>query len=170
MRAWVKTSAIKKYSSPYGDKPWAQFWHGDSAQYNMEQLIHGISNDHRQQAYYPSKKNPTCRSTIKKANDSYRKLMRHWKVTRIFSVSRMWARLSFTARQILPAAQQTGNSGGTTMKDLRAIPFVSAWSQIKTKCYGILWCGYRTGKLDKEGKFTQAKELYSNSSILKPDG
>ncbi|MBN8838095.1 MAG: phosphoenolpyruvate carboxylase [Sphingobacteriia bacterium] len=52
-------------------------------------------------------------------------------------------------------------------KDLRAIPFVGAWSQIKQNVTGYYGVGTALQELDKQKKFNELKELYTHSLFFK---
>ena len=70
----------------------------------------------------------------------------------------MSALLSFYSQTNIASRPSKRNSGGTlTLKDLRAIPFVGAWSQIKQNVTGYYGVGTALEKLDKEGKFSLVK-------------
>jgi phosphoenolpyruvate carboxylase len=52
-------------------------------------------------------------------------------------------------------------------KDLRAIPYVGSWSQLKQNVTGYYGVGFALQKIDQEGKWAAAKELYENSLYFK---
>ena len=54
-----------------------------------------------------------------------------------------------------------------TLKDLRAIPFVGAWSQLKQNVTGYYGVGTALQKMEEEGKFPAVKKLYKNLCFLK---
>ncbi|MFN8252920.1 MAG: phosphoenolpyruvate carboxylase [Ferruginibacter sp.] len=140
----------------------------DSAQYNMEQLIHaGISND-----LFGSKHITLQQKEedllIKLANDSYEAYAALKSHPDFLVYLSHVSPVKFYSQTNIASRPSKRNSGGTlTLKDLRAIPFVGAWSQIKQNVTGYYGVGTALEKLDKEGKFTQAKELYSNSLYFK---
>lgn len=53
------------------------------------------------------------------------------------------------------------------MEDLRAIPFVGSWSQIKQNVTGYYGVGYALQKMEEIGKLGQLKKLYKNSLFFK---
>ena len=140
----------------------------DSAQYNMEQLIHaGISND------LFSSKNITLQQAeeellIKLANDSYEYYAALKNHPDFLVYLSHVSPVKFYSQTNIASRPSKRNSGGTlTLKDLRAIPFVGAWSQIKQNVTGYYGVGTALEKLDKEGKFSLAKDLYNNSLYFK---
>lgn len=60
-----------------------------------------------------------------------------------------------------------GGSNKLDLKDLRAIPFVGAWSQLKQNVTGFYGVGTALQKLEKDGKFNKVKVLYQNSMFFK---
>ena len=60
-----------------------------------------------------------------------------------------------------------GSSSVLTLKDLRAIPFVGAWSQLKQNVTGYYGVGTALQALDKKGKFQELKRLYLESLFFK---
>ena len=53
------------------------------------------------------------------------------------------------------------------MKDLRAIPFVGAWSQLKQNVTGYYGVGTAIKQMDEQGRLVEVKKLYKNSIFFK---
>ncbi|MBS1512928.1 MAG: phosphoenolpyruvate carboxylase [Bacteroidetes bacterium] len=136
----------------------------DSAQFNIEQLINaGISND------IFSTKATTLQGAEEEllvqlaqiSFESYNELKNHPDfmdyLTHI-SPLKFYSETNIASR---PTKRNKGNK--LTLKDLRAIPFVGAWSQLKQNVTGYYGVGTALAALEKEGKFSKIKELYSNS-------
>ena len=64
-----------------------------------------------------------------------------------------------------PAKRGAGNK--LSFKDLRAIPFVGAWSQLKQNVTGYYGVGIALQEMEKQGKFAQLKALYKSSLFFK---
>lgn len=60
-----------------------------------------------------------------------------------------------------------GGSGELKFEDLRAIPFVGSWSQLKQNVPGYYGFGYAIQRLKNNGRFDEVKELYQNSNFFK---
>jgi len=60
-----------------------------------------------------------------------------------------------------------GNTGQLTLKDLRAIPFVGAWSQIKQNVTGYYGVGTAFERMEAEGKWKEVQSLYNESLFFK---
>lgn len=140
----------------------------DSAQYNIEQLLHaGISNE-----LFPSKDGdmpPAEYGLIQRLADegyiSYKGLKEHPQFANYLlhaSPLRFYADTNIGSR---PAKR--GVAAQLTLKDLRAIPFVGAWSQIKQNVTGYYGVGAAFEKLSNEGKWTEVKALYDHSLFFK---
>lgn len=133
----------------------------DAAQYNMEQLIHaGIhsslllsklstldaAEEHllhqlatlSQQAYLLLKEHPNFVDYLMHASP-----LRYYADTNIGS---------------RPAKR--GSSGKLTLKDLRAIPFVGSWSQLKQNVTGYYGLGTALQKMKDEGHWHALENLY----------
>ena len=54
-----------------------------------------------------------------------------------------------------------------TMEDLRAVPFVGSWSQIKQNVTGFYGVGAALKKMEEEGNFNRFKSLYGTSLFFK---
>ncbi|UJP64070.1 phosphoenolpyruvate carboxylase [Mongoliitalea daihaiensis] len=60
-----------------------------------------------------------------------------------------------------------GKDSGLKFEDLRAIPFVGSWAQMKQNIPGFFGVGAALGELKKEGKFDAAKQLYNDSLFFR---
>jgi phosphoenolpyruvate carboxylase len=60
-----------------------------------------------------------------------------------------------------------GGSSKLTLKDLRAIPYVGSWSQIKQNVTGYYGVGTALKKLEEAGRWREVAELYQNSLFFK---
>ena len=67
------------------------------------------------------------------------------------------------------ASRPTKRSKGSrlSLKDLRAIPFVGAWSQLKQNVPGYHGMGIALEAMEKKGKFGAIKTLYQQSQFFK---
>ncbi|MCH7397023.1 phosphoenolpyruvate carboxylase [Belliella sp. DSM 107340] len=60
-----------------------------------------------------------------------------------------------------------GKDSGLKFDDLRAIPFVGSWAQMKQNIPGFFGVGAALEALKNEGKFEQAKALYNDSLFFR---
>src|SRR5450759_1851589 len=140
----------------------------DSAQYNIEQLIHaGISNelfgnknitlekDEEDLLQELANESFTAYNELKNHSDFLDYLV-HISPLRFYSETNIGSR----------PAKRTGTNK-LDLKDLRAIPFVGAWSQLKQNVTGFYGVGTALQKLEKQGKLNKIKSLYQNSLFFK---
>jgi len=140
----------------------------DSAQFNLEQLIHaGVSTE-----LFEEKENtldPNEEELIEELGeiglDSYNKLKSHPEFLNY--LSHISPLRFYSETNIASRPSKRSASSRINLNDLRAIPFVGAWSQLKQNISGYYGVGTALEKLDKEGKFSQVKQLYGSSLFFK---
>ena len=140
----------------------------DAAQFNIEQLINaGISNDLFSSRHVTLEKNEETllQELAEVSFGAYVDLKNHPNFLNYLSqVSplRFYAETNIGSR---PAKR----GGGTrlSLKELRAIPYVGAWSQLKQNVTGYFGVGTALKTLDERGKFNEIKKLYNNSLFFK---
>jgi len=140
----------------------------DAAQFNIEQLLHaGISNDLFNNRDITLEKDEE--SLLEElANESFRKytsLKNHPYFADYLSQVSPLKFYSETNIGSRPAKRGGGNK--LLFKDLRAIPYVGAWAQLKQNVTGYFGVGSALMELDKQGKFPHIKRLYQNSLFFK---
>ncbi|HEY2721146.1 MAG TPA: phosphoenolpyruvate carboxylase, partial [Chitinophagaceae bacterium] len=140
----------------------------DAAQFNMEQLINaGITNDlfidtkvtlqeHEQQL---------IQELADESFAAYNELKNHpYFLDYLSYVSplQFYADTNIGSR---PAKR--GGATRLSLKDLRAIPFVGSWSQVKQNVTGYYGVGVALKKAHELGRLNELKELYKNSLYFK---
>ncbi len=140
----------------------------DAAQYNIEQLIHaGITNDlfSNKHITLQEEEESLLQQLADESFNAYVALKNHPDfidyLTHI-SPLQFYGKTNIGSRP-----SKRGASDKLNLEDLRAIPFVGAWSQLKQNVTGYYGVGTALQKLDKEGKFKQLKTLYQNSLFFK---
>ncbi|HEV8082780.1 MAG TPA: phosphoenolpyruvate carboxylase [Chitinophagaceae bacterium] len=140
----------------------------DSAQYNIEQLIHaGITNDlfSNKHITLEEEEESLLQQLADESFNAYVALKNHPDfidyLTHI-SPLQFYGKTNIGSRP-----SKRGASEKLNLEDLRAIPFVGAWSQLKQNVTGYYGVGTALQKLDKDGKFSQLKTLYQNSLFFK---
>jgi phosphoenolpyruvate carboxylase len=140
----------------------------DAARFNIEQLLNaGISNQ-----LFSSKE--------KTLNDEEEKLLQELSDVSLDAYNDLknnpqffeyLAKISplnfYSETNIGSRPSKRGSSNRLTIKDLRAIPFVGAWSQIKQNVPGFYGLGKALQELDSRGKFQELKKLYKNSLFFR---
>src|SRR5688572_3615563 len=140
----------------------------DAAQYNIEQLIHaGISHELFSSKEKTLEKNEEelLQVLAEESYKSYTDLKNHPHFLDYLghaSPLRFYAETNIGSR---PAKR--GASSRFLLKDLRAIPFVGAWSQLKQNVTGYYAVGTAFKKMEETGRFSELKKLYQHSLFFK---
>ena len=140
----------------------------DSAQFNIEQLLHaGISNELFNNRHITLQKEEEALLHLL-ADESFKKytsLKNHPSFTDYLSQVSPLKFYNETNIGSRPAKRSGGNK--LSLKDLRAIPYVGAWAQLKQNVTGYFGVGTALQEIDKQGKFAALKVLYNNSLFFK---
>ncbi|NOT94106.1 phosphoenolpyruvate carboxylase [Ferruginibacter sp.] len=140
----------------------------DSAQYNIEQLIHaGISNDlfSSKEITMQHAEEDLLLQLAKESFNAYIDLKNHPDFLDYLSNI---SPVKFYSETNIASRPSKRNSGSKlTLKDLRAIPYVGAWAQLKQNVTGYYGVGTAMAALEKEGKIALVKDLYSNSLFFR---
>ncbi len=140
----------------------------DAAQFNIEQLLHaGISNDLFSDGLstFTSEEQELMQQLANESYDAYTVLKNHpYFLEYLEKVSPLpfYAETNIGSR---PAKRGTGAK--LSLGDLRAIPFVGAWSQIKQNLTGYYGVGTALKKMEDKGRFSELKQFYSRSSFFR---
>jgi phosphoenolpyruvate carboxylase len=140
----------------------------DSCQYNLEQLLSsGVDN-----AIYANDKNdlsPTDYQTMQElaslSYEAYKSFKQHPKFLPYLehmSTLRFYAKTNIGSRP-----SKRGNKSTLEFKDLRAIPFVGSWSQLKQNVPGFYGVGTALEQMKSEGKWSAIENLYRNNKFFR---
>lgn len=139
----------------------------DSSQYNMEQLISsGILNR-------LSDKNLEMSAADKKVMDnlaqiSYKAYVDFKSHPKFLSYLQQMSTLKYYAKtNIGSRPSKRGKSSELVFSDLRAIPFVGSWSQLKQNVPGFYGVGTALKVYEDNGEFDKVKQLYNDSKFFK---
>jgi phosphoenolpyruvate carboxylase len=144
------------------------FGNKEQASFNFEQLLSaGVEND----VFKSSKKDLTEkeRILISELADSSFKKYSDLKAHQMFvpylqemSTLQYYGKTNIGSR---PSKRGSGNE--LKFEDLRAIPFVGSWAQLKQNVPGFFGFGFAMNKLKENGRFNEIKELYAGSDFFK---
>ncbi|HVM88476.1 MAG TPA: phosphoenolpyruvate carboxylase [Puia sp.] len=140
----------------------------DSAQYNIEQLIHaGISNElfSSKEVTLENKEEELLAELAEDSYQSYSTLKNHPYFLRYLddlSPLRFYSETNIASRP-----SKRNSSPRLEFSDLRAIPYVGAWSQLKQNVTGYYGVGTALQIMDKKKRWNEVKHLYSNSLFFK---
>ncbi|RLD79688.1 MAG: phosphoenolpyruvate carboxylase, partial [Bacteroidetes bacterium] len=140
----------------------------ESAQYNLEQLISsGVSNE-----FFDSAKNSLTTEQREimdelsnlsyKAYNDFKQHPKFLPYLEEMSTLQYYAKTNIGSR---PSKRKSSDK--LNFSDLRAIPFVGSWSQLKQNVPGFYGLGYALQKFENSGEFDKAVQLYNNSKFFK---
>ncbi|HEX3100591.1 MAG TPA: phosphoenolpyruvate carboxylase, partial [Pyrinomonadaceae bacterium] len=140
----------------------------DAAQFNIEQLIHaGIYNhiSHPKDTTFSPVEEDLMRQLADESYSAYEQLKDHPSfLDYLLEVSplRFYSETNVGSRPV-----KRGGASKLEFKDLRAIPFVGAWSQLKQNVPGYYGVGSAFKKIEADGKLAAAKTMYQNNAFFK---
>lgn len=140
----------------------------DSCTYNLEQLLSaGVSNE-----IFSDGKNILSdedRETMTElAEISYNTYTDFKKHPRFIPYLEKMSTLKYYAKTNIGSRPSKRNkSAELNLSDLRAIPFVGSWSQLKQNVPGFFGVGKAMEELEKRGEFDRVKKLYENSEFFR---
>jgi phosphoenolpyruvate carboxylase len=140
----------------------------DRGQYNLEQLINaGVSNKlfNAEQVNFTSQQEALITTLSETSLDVYCKLKEH--LNFVSYLEHASPLRFYTETNIGSRPAKRGESGSLSLNDLRAIPFVGAWSQLKQNVTGYYGVGTALQAIESFGKWNELKELYDSSLFLK---
>ena len=140
----------------------------DSAQYNLEQLISsGVSNE-----FFDTVKNTLTEEQKFVLNDlaqiSYKTYSDFKNHEKFLPYLEKISTLKYYGKANIGSRPSKRNSSSElNFGDLRAIPFVGSWSQLKQNVPGFFGVGSALLKYEEEGEFDTVVSLYNNSKFFK---
>lgn len=138
----------------------------DSSQYNMEQLISsGISNRLNDKNAEMSKENKSVMNHL--ADLSYQAYVDFKKHPKFLSYLQNMSTLKYYAKtNIGSRPSKRGKSTELVFSDLRAIPFVGSWTQLKQNVPGFFGVGTALKVYEDNGEFEKVQKLYNESKFF----
>jgi phosphoenolpyruvate carboxylase len=139
----------------------------DSSQYNMEQLISsGILNQLNETNLKMSRENIKVMDNLAKiSHKAYTDFKNHPMF--LPYLERMSTLKYYAKTNIGSRPSKRGKSEELVFEDLRAIPFVGSWSQLKQNVPGFYGVGTALKVYEDKGEFIKVKRLYKSSNFFK---
>lgn len=140
----------------------------DSSQYNIEQLLSaGISNE-----IFDHNNHIMSNTDIEVMNDlsktSYQAYVDFKNHPKFLPYLERMSTLKYYAQtNIGSRPSKRSSSSELNFSDLRAIPFVGSWSQLKQNVPGFYGVGKALKKYEELGEFDKVVQLYENSDFFK---
>ncbi|MFQ3239367.1 MAG: phosphoenolpyruvate carboxylase [Olleya marilimosa] len=139
----------------------------DSSQYNLEQLISsGIYNSLSDTDLRMLPENRVVMDNL--ANLSYQAYVDFKNHPKFISYLEHMSTLKYYAKtNIGSRPSKRGKAEGLVFEDLRAIPFVGSWSQLKQNVPGFFGVGTALKHYEDSGEFEKAQKLFKTSSFFR---
>lgn len=140
----------------------------DSCLFNLEQLLSaGIENDvfTNKGNQLSSKEKNLLESLAVEGHKAYLDLKNHSKF--VPYLEKVTPLSFFGETNIGSRPVKRSHSEGLKFEDLRAIPFVGSWAQMKQNIPGFYGVGTALKQLKKKGKLKELKEMYSQSLFFR---
>ncbi len=139
----------------------------DSSQYNLEQLISsGIINKLNETNLKMTKENVKVMDSLAKvSHKAYVDFKNHPMF--LPYLERMSTLKYYAKTNIGSRPSKRGKSDELVFADLRAIPFVGSWSQLKQNVPGFFGVGTALKSFEDKGEFIKVKRLYKSSNFFK---
>ncbi len=140
----------------------------DSCQYNLEQLLSsGVANE-----VFASSHNDLSygdRMTIEELASASYKAYTQFKQHPMFLpyLERMSTLKYYAKTNIGSRPSKRSSKSELIFSDLRAIPFVGSWSQLKQNVPGFYGLGTALEKFEKAGRLEEVRTLYRNSTFFR---
>ncbi|HPG11643.1 MAG TPA: phosphoenolpyruvate carboxylase [Chitinophagaceae bacterium] len=141
----------------------------DAAQFNMEQLVNaGVFNElfSDNETTLTAQQEKLIAGLADDSYEFYTQLKNHPYFLEYLghaSPLKFYAETNIGSRP----AKRGGGGGRLSLKDLRAIPFVGAWSQLKQNVTGYYGVGTALKKAYDQGKMGELKQLYKESLFFR---
>ncbi len=139
----------------------------DSSQYNLEQLItSGLHNSLSETDLRMLPENRMVMDNLAKL--SYQAYVDFKNHPKFISYLEHMSTLKYYAKtNIGSRPSKRGKAEGLVFEDLRAIPFVGSWSQLKQNVPGFFGVGTALKYYEDSGEFEKAQNLFKTSSFFK---
>jgi phosphoenolpyruvate carboxylase len=139
----------------------------DSAQFNLEQLLHaGISNSlfSMREQTLGQEQEELLQKMAQLSYEAYNSLKNH---SEFIDYLNNISPLRYYAEANIGSRPSKRKSGKLNLNDLRAVPYVGAWSQLKQNLPGYYGVGMALEQLEKQGQWENVKDLYEHSLFFK---
>ncbi|RIA08350.1 phosphoenolpyruvate carboxylase type 1 [Flavobacteriaceae bacterium MAR_2010_72] len=139
----------------------------DSSQYNLEQLISsGILNRLNETNLRMTREDVKVMDSLAKI--SYKAYVDFKSNPKFLPYLERMSTLKYYAKtNIGSRPSKRGKSDELVFSDLRAIPFVGSWSQLKQNVPGFFGVGTALKVFEDKGEFRKVKQLYKSSNFFK---
>ncbi len=145
----------------------SQYGSVETARFNMEQLINAgiVSALHPNRNDLLDTRHKELISAM--ADESYKLFLDLRQHPLFVEYLEKFSPLKLLSHINISSRPTKRNSDSLKLEDLRAISFVTSWSQLKQSIPGFYGVGTALSKMKQEGNWNEIKELYNNSGFFK---
>ncbi|UII27502.1 phosphoenolpyruvate carboxylase [Fulvivirga maritima] len=139
----------------------------ESARFNLEQLMHaGISNElfYAGQVTQTKEGDDLLLQLSQKSYQAYEDLKNH---PAFLEYLNEVSPLKYYGQANIGSRPSKRKPGKLNLDDLRAVPYVGSWSQLKQNLPGYYGVGYALEQMEAEGKWNEVCKLYKDSLFFK---
>lgn len=145
----------------------ANFGTIDTARYNMEQLMHAGAWSNLFSAGKPtltSDEDKLIDALARESFDAYSQLKN---TSNFLEYLNFASPLRYYSEANIGSRPSSRKSGRLNLDDLRAVPYVGSWSQLKQNLPGYYGVGTAFRKLEEAGRWNEITVLYKNSMFFR---
>ncbi|MCX2740881.1 phosphoenolpyruvate carboxylase [Pontibacter anaerobius] len=139
----------------------------DAAQFNLEQLMHaGISNTlfSRNASTLTKEEDQLLQHLAEVSYEAYSQLKNH---PEFLEYLNFVSPLRYYGEANIGSRPSKRKAGKLNLDDLRAVPYVGAWSQLKQNLPGYYGVGKALEELHQKGEWARLQQLYKSSLYFK---
>jgi len=145
----------------------ANFGTIDTARYNMEQLMHAGIRSKLFSSGKPTLTENEDALLDELAKESFKAYNTLKNKSNFLEYLNFASPLRYYSEANIGSRPSKRKPGKLNLDDLRAVPYVGSWSQLKQNLPGYYGVGAAMKKLEEAGKWTEITELYANSSFFR---
>ena len=146
----------------------SNFGTAESSRFNLENMLSaGITNGvfNKDKKQLDKEQREVLNSLAKLSYKKYTDFKNHPKF--IPYLEKMSTLNYYAKTNIGSRPSKRSKSAELDFSELRAIPFVGSWSQLKQNVPGFFGVGYALAQYEKEGRWEEVKNLYENSLFFR---
>ncbi len=145
----------------------ANFGTIETARYNMEQLMHAGAWSDLFSGRKPTLTKDEDRLIEELARESYDAYNQLKNTSYFLEYLNFASPLRYYSETNIASRPSKRKSGKLNLDDLRAVPYVGSWSQLKQNLPGYYGVGAAFRKLEERGRWNEIAVLYKNSSFFR---
>lgn len=145
----------------------ANFGTTDTARYNMEQLMHAGAWSSLFSGGKPTLSSDEDKLIDALARESYDAYSQLKNTSNFLEYLNFASPLRYYSEANIGSRPSSRKSGKLNLNDLRAVPYVGSWSQLKQNLPGYYGVGTAFKKLEEAGRWNEITVLYKNSLFFR---